>query len=71
LKMTKNYTYPVKLTEEEYNAIKEVMEKYNEVSTLKIENMHEFIKNAIRFYIRELESTVIKLQNGKEVKKHE
>ena len=67
----KYITYPVKLTSEEYDAIKDVIIRYNNVSTLKIDSVHEFIKMAIRFYIRELESTIVKLEMGKEVKKSE
>jgi len=58
-------TYPVRLTQEEYDAIKELIEKYNKVSTLKIDSVHEFIKLAIRSYIRELEATLIKLEADK------
>ena len=66
----KYVTYPVKLTPQEYEAIKELIDRYNKVSVMKIENIHEFMKLAVRYYIKEIEKEVAELEKARGVSRN-
>jgi len=69
VKMAKYKVYPISLSEEEYNAIKEIIDRYNSVSAIKIKSIHQFIKLAIENYMKELEAYMVKVGGIENAKK--